>query len=40
MPKTNEFKSVKILKSDWKKLKKWSAVRDIKIYEIISQLVK
>lgn len=42
MPKSkskNEFKVVKILKSDYLKIKKWAVVREMKIYEVISYLV-
>lgn len=35
-----KFKTIKILESDYKKIRKWAFIREMKIYEVIALLTK
>lgn len=35
-----EFRTIKILEEDYRKLKRWSANRDMKMYEVVRDLFK
>lgn len=35
-----KFRTMKVLEEDYLKVKKWSAIRDIKIYEVIHLMVE
>jgi len=37
--KKQKFRSIKISEESYLKLKKWSAVRDIKLYELVDAMV-
>lgn len=36
----NKYRTIKILESDYKKIKKWAAIRDMKMYEIVKWLIE
>lgn len=38
--KKNKFRPIQVLEADYLKIKKLAAVRDIRIYELISLLIK
>ena len=38
MPKS-KYRTIKILEKDYLKIKKWAAVRDMKIYEVVGELI-